>query len=165
MITESLAKLQERIERRYERIVKHEQPRSLYDMVKRFWSFIQSEPLLKSAVDKLQKDHSDQEQDALVVVGSGSKQFTVARTTNADQAAFASFVLHRSCQDYNCFEPALTFLGHSDFRTGVIRPFCDWLVEQLDDQEFAAGQLLAYKKRCEWFCFASVGTGICLRAS
>jgi hypothetical protein len=155
MITESLANLVAKIERRrkhLERLSAHPDAwwKALGDRLRKLWSFIQAEPLLKNVLDRLQQEHNEQDCDATALDSPGSFSFSQTRSSDAEQAAFASFVLSRCCSRPQTNYQPIKNLGNS-ILDELIAPLCEYLVEQIDDQQMVTGHLLAYKKRCEWF--------------
>jgi len=125
-------------------------------VLKQFWVFLTSQPVLMDIVDNLLPEQPQAETEAAVVMTDGTAY--VGETENAS-AALAYWVL-KGCveSDDQSREVRIAhFYGAGSgealdlFRDVFVEPFYEYLDEHLDDQRAILALLRRYKHRSEWF--------------
>lgn len=173
MASESIDRLQGKLRQRLERIQDCD-PIQLRFVLAQVYTFLQSEPIIKSILDTLRSRKSNP-----FNLGSTDntdflqQTFQTVVKTEEDNAAFAygnwwGLQNHRYgnlSQVEAVFHTTPITDGDPDladynsatrFKRHIIAPVFDYITEQLDTQQLLFYQLLRYKTRCEVFDYDSI---------
>jgi hypothetical protein len=129
-------------------------------VLRQFWIFVRSQPVLIGILDDLSHKCPSAEEDADNIL-SGQALIGI---NEVEQASMSLFVLqkcvqlpedkgmieveigHKYSRSAGKYEEALEL-----FKDRFIEPLYDYLDEQLDDQRALLALLCRYKHKCEWF--------------
>lgn len=125
--------------------------------LRQFWGFLQSHPLFEGILEDLARRCRGARSDAQLVVTLKQPEVSDSELHNAAMAYFVVKLCVES-NDTNIETDVGSVYGGggvnpelNHFRSLFLRPFCDYLDEQLDDQRAILALLTRYKHKCEWF--------------
>lgn len=153
-ITQSL---QRKLERRIERL-RTIDGRFLSSAMKQFFYFLETEPILQGILNKKEIEISLSEntkkfygwEDLSKIEDENEliKMLIVELKNLADKNY--GLDTGRIAENFGCHATDPNKLREFIFAT-IIQPFCDYFIEQLDNQSAILGFILRYKHRSEWF--------------
>jgi len=133
---------------------------SFHIVLKQFWAFVQSQPILSDILNDLGHRYPSAQQDADSVF---DKQALFGET-EGEHAAISLFVLQKCVGWPNDQRPPEIAVGSKYsqgegkfdalievFRDTFLEPLYEYIDEQLDDQRALLALLRRYKHKCEWF--------------
>jgi len=131
-------------------------------LLKRFWRFLENEPILNGVIENLKIKYSEISNAANVYLDVNAKSITIYNTEE-ENAALCAFILIKLIEKENVNYDITSrigwkFIGKIDFPEGydafndfIIDPFYEYLDESLDDNKAILSYLLKYKLSSEWF--------------
>jgi hypothetical protein len=173
MNEDQLTRLRGRLERRKQRL-KEAQAHFFYPMLRRFYDFLTTNPILTPIVDELRANETGLRAAAAAKMISTRPmpgvypppqvacEEVASIEKDKDYASYAYHLvqgvvkgglqLQAICLVMYDGDPRGTMkCEYSTFHREVIAPLCEYLDERLDEQQAILGLLVRYKKRCEWF--------------
>lgn len=127
-------------------------------MLKQFWGFLQSQPLITGVMDHLESTMSRINEEVEPIF---SQQSGIVFEKEIENAAACYFVLKRCAESSNNhveIDVGASYSNESKFNDVLesfkdifLEPFYDYLDEHLDEARAVLALIIKYKKRCEWF--------------
>lgn len=155
---EIINSLQRKLQRRVERL-KNIDGRFLASTTKQFLSFLENEPLLNGILNEI---------EIKIALDKNTKPFYqlehLTRIRNEDELIKIILVELKNLANYNyglntsgiaanlgCEFPNDFDKARECIFKALIQPFCDYFVEQIDNEKNILSLLYRYKHKCEWF--------------
>lgn len=158
---DQLTNLKNKLTRRLKRL-RDANERHFAPEIRRFVTFIKSEPMLYSCLQAACSRHYG-EKNRVITVLSSSEVLTNPRSAPKEESQLVSLLWnlleHLDSGDYQELQQVEnTSFGNSApdtrwlaLKERLVQPLYDFLLEKLDEQEVLLGTLLRYKTRCEVF--------------
>jgi len=159
MHTEYLQSLRHKLERRVRRLKSSGWQQYAW-VLRHFWTFFDSEPILVGVAAELQTRFPNAATFATTIVQEIHKGAFQVADDESEWAAVAYIILRQFAEEGNSraaskFVPIQS--GHSvdeyltAFNKCYVDPFYEYVDERLDDPQFVLSQLIRFKHLCEWF--------------
>lgn len=145
-------KLQKRVRR-----VNSSEHQIFHYVLKQFWGFLQSQPLLLGIMDELQAQSHIVQEDVNKIFNNDAIVFStelenviacflvLKHCSESENSHVESNIARRYCHSSKYNEILETF------KDVFVEPFYDYLDEHLDDNSLILSLLVKYKYKCEWF--------------
>lgn len=157
MRTYYLQTLRDKISTRYKRLM-DVKFNMVHGEIRRCFGFLMSNDLIIGIIRDLETKNKDALNVAKEIVEQGKTVDALVEDVNAALSLFVLWLCSKS-EDHDVeIKIGSHYIQHLNhevnidyFRSYFVRPFFDYLLEQLDEQTALLGMLTRYKKRCEWF--------------
>jgi len=130
-----------------------------HQLLKQFWNFLQSHPILAGILEDLEHRCPTMEDKAREVIESkaGDPQ-KLLPANELENAALSYFVIKKCVESDNDIEFEIGLAYSSDvvesleqFKRVFLETLYEYLDEHIDDQRIILALLRRYKHKCEWF--------------
>ena len=155
MNSEYLQNLKQKLLRRVERLALIEEHRIFHYSLKQFWSFLNNNPIFADIFSDLASRFPSMNNEAKKIVTKNESKIVRDEIYVAPLAYFVIKLCVESTDNQIESKTGVIYAENADplkyFKLLFLRPLCEYLEEQLDEQKIMLAFLRRYKQKCEQF--------------